>query len=155
MGKWSGSDGRVPLNGAFSQSTVFRMGGGEGEECHSIWNSSILNCLCLGFTEELGLFAFGFTNLPDCLFGLQELSSSEKMSGRHKQGGKARAKAKTHSSCARLQSPMGRMRRLLQKGNYAERIGTGAPMYLAAVLEKNCQVKLSTSRLETTSRRTY
>ncbi|KAG9344904.1 hypothetical protein JZ751_010595 [Albula glossodonta] len=48
------------------------------------------------------------------------------MSGRGKTGGKARAKAKTRSSRAGLQFPV---------GNYAERVGAGAPVYLAAVLE--------------------
>ncbi|KAK2827926.1 hypothetical protein Q5P01_018960 [Channa striata] len=49
--------------------------------------------------------------------------------------GKARAKAKTRSSRAGLQFPVGRVHRLLRKGNYAERVGAGAPVYLAAVLE--------------------
>ncbi|KAL8574414.1 Histone H2A [Nucella lapillus] len=31
--------------------------------------------------------------------------------------------------------PVGRIHRLLRKGNYAERVGAGAPVYLAAVLE--------------------
>ncbi|XP_073501960.1 histone H2A type 1-like [Phyllobates terribilis] len=57
------------------------------------------------------------------------------MSGRVKQGGKVRAKAKTRSSRAGLQFPVGRVHRLLRKGNYAERVGAGAPVYLAAVLE--------------------
>ncbi|XP_053151977.1 histone H2A-like [Hemicordylus capensis] len=57
------------------------------------------------------------------------------MSGRGKTGGKARAKAKSRSSRAGLQFPVGRVHRLLRKGNYAERIGCGAPVYLAAVLE--------------------
>ncbi|XP_056152549.1 histone H2A-like [Lampris incognitus] len=57
------------------------------------------------------------------------------MSGRGKQGGKARAKSKTRSSRAGLQFPVGRVHRLLRKGNYAERVGAGAPVYLAAVLE--------------------
>ena len=30
---------------------------------------------------------------------------------------------------------MGRIHRLLRKGNYAQRVGAGAPVYLAAVLE--------------------
>uniref|UniRef100_A0A4W5R1N2 Histone H2A n=1 Tax=Hucho hucho TaxID=62062 RepID=A0A4W5R1N2_9TELE len=55
--------------------------------------------------------------------------------GRGKTGGKARAKAKTRSSCAGLQFPVGRVHRLLRKGNYAEHVGAGAPVYLAAVLE--------------------
>ena len=58
-----------------------------------------------------------------------------KMSGRGKTGGKARAKVKTCSSRAGLQFPVGRVHRLLRKGNYAQRVGAGAPVYLAAVLE--------------------
>ncbi|XP_078024450.1 histone H2A-like [Epinephelus lanceolatus] len=54
---------------------------------------------------------------------------------KRKTGGKARAKAKTRSSRAGLQFPVGRVHRLLRKGNYAERVGAGAPVYLAAVLE--------------------
>ncbi|XP_004693351.1 PREDICTED: histone H2A type 1-A [Condylura cristata] len=57
------------------------------------------------------------------------------MSGRGKQGAKAHAKAKSRSSRAGLQFPVGRIHRLLRKGNYAERIGAGTPVYLAAVLE--------------------
>uniref|UniRef100_A0A8C4S5I1 Histone H2A n=2 Tax=Erpetoichthys calabaricus TaxID=27687 RepID=A0A8C4S5I1_ERPCA len=57
------------------------------------------------------------------------------MSRRGKTGGKARAKAKTRSSQAGLQFPVGRVHRLLRTGNYAERVGAGAPVYLAAVLE--------------------
>ena len=44
------------------------------------------------------------------------------MSGCGKQGGKARAKAKTRSSRAGLQFPVGRVHRLLRKGNYSERV---------------------------------
>ncbi|XP_069751104.1 histone H2AX [Narcine bancroftii] len=59
-----------------------------------------------------------------------------KMSGRGKSSsGKVRAKAKTRSSRAGLQFPVGRVHRLLRKGNYADRVGAGAPVYLAAVLE--------------------
>ncbi|XP_038643321.1 histone H2A-beta, sperm-like [Scyliorhinus canicula] len=57
------------------------------------------------------------------------------MSGRGKTGGKARAKAKSRSSRAGLQFPVGRVHRHLRKGNYAQRVGAGAPVYLAAVLE--------------------
>lgn len=56
------------------------------------------------------------------------------MSGRGK-GGKTRVKAKSRSNRAGLQFPVGRVHRLLRKGNYAERVGAGAPVYLAAVLE--------------------
>ena len=56
------------------------------------------------------------------------------MSGRGK-GGKSRTKAKSRSSRAGLQFPVGRIHRLLRKGNYASRVGAGAPVYLAAALE--------------------
>ena len=56
------------------------------------------------------------------------------MSGRGK-GGKTRAKAKSKSSMAGLQFPVGRIHRLLRKGNYAKRVGPGAAVYLAAVME--------------------
>ena len=59
------------------------------------------------------------------------------MSGRGGKGGKAKTggKAKSRSSRAGLQFPVGRLHRLLRKGNYAQRVGGGAPVYLAAVLE--------------------
>ena len=56
------------------------------------------------------------------------------MSGRGKQGGRTRAKAKTRSSRAGLQFPVGRVHRLLRKGNYTAG-WAGAPVFLAAVLE--------------------
>ena len=56
------------------------------------------------------------------------------MSGRGK-GSKTNSKPKSRSSRAGLQFPVGRMHRLLKKGHYAERVGAGAPVYLAAVLE--------------------
>ena len=57
------------------------------------------------------------------------------MSGRGK-GGKVRVpRGKSRSTRAGLQFPVGRIHRLLKRGNYAERIGGGAPVYLAAVME--------------------
>merc|ERR1712202_7820 len=56
------------------------------------------------------------------------------MSGRGK-GGKKKGKATSKSSRAGLQFPVGRIHRLLRKGNYAKRIGAGGPVYLAAVME--------------------
>ena len=55
------------------------------------------------------------------------------MSGRGK--GKSSKKQVTRSAKAGLQVPVGRIARYLKKGKYAERIGAGAPVYLAAVLE--------------------
>ena len=56
------------------------------------------------------------------------------MSGRGK-AGKAKGKSKTRSTRAGLQFPVGRVHRFLRKGNYAQRVGAGAPVYMAAVLE--------------------
>lgn len=43
--------------------------------------------------------------------------------------------AQSRSSRAGLQFPVGRIARYLKVGKYAERVGAGAPVYLAAVLE--------------------
>ncbi|XP_076274833.1 histone H2A-like [Rhynchophorus ferrugineus] len=56
------------------------------------------------------------------------------MSGRGK-GGKVKGKAKPRSNRAGLLFPVDRIHRLLRKGNYAERAGAGALVYLAAVVE--------------------
>eukprot|EP01040_Poterioochromonas_malhamensis_P010986 gene10986-11973_t len=53
-------------------------------------------------------------------------------------GGRGKAKdtkSSTKSFKAGLQFPVARIRRYLQKGKYASRIGTGAAVYLTAVLE--------------------
>jgi len=81
---------------------------------------------------------------------------SGKGSGKAKSGGKASgessSKSQSRSAKAGLQFPVGRVHRLLKKGNYAQRVGAGAPgkftldplrrfnssrllVYLAAVLE--------------------
>ena len=46
-----------------------------------------------------------------------------------------KSKSQSRSSRAGLQFPVGRIHRHLRKGNYAQRVGAGAPVYLAAVLE--------------------
>merc|ERR1712230_241021 len=70
-------------------------------------------------------------NLPNPTFNLANMSGK---------GGKAGAadaskNQQSRSSKAGLQFPVGRIHRMLRKGNYAQRIGAGAPVYLAAVLE--------------------
>ena len=58
------------------------------------------------------------------------------MAGRGKSlGSAAPKKATSRSSKAGLQFPVGRIARFLKAGKYAERVGAGAPVYLAAVLE--------------------
>jgi histone H2A len=52
--------------------------------------------------------------------------------------GKGTGKAVSKSAKAGLQFPVGRMSRFLKKGKYATRVGAGAPVYLAAILEYLC-----------------
>ena len=65
------------------------------------------------------------------------------MSSGGKSGGKAgdaSSKAQSRSAKAGLQFPVGRIHRLLRKGNYAQRVGAGAPgMYpcCASLLHSN------------------
>ena len=59
------------------------------------------------------------------------------MAGKGKGGrGKSKGgKSQSRSSRAGLQFPVGRVSRYLRKGRYAPRVGGGAPVYMAAVLE--------------------
>ena len=49
--------------------------------------------------------------------------------------GKDGKKSTTKSAKAGLQFPVGRIGRFLKKGKYATRVGAGAPVYLASILE--------------------
>ena len=58
-------------------------------------------------------------------------------------GGRGKGKSSasrpvSRSSKAGLQFPVGRIGRYLRQGKYATRMGAGAPVYLAAVLEYLC-----------------
>merc|ERR1711865_1021777 len=60
------------------------------------------------------------------------------MPGKAGRGGKGKASASrpvSRSAKAGLQFPVGRIARFLRAGRHAERVGAGAPVYLAAVLE--------------------
>merc|ERR1712000_50830 len=59
------------------------------------------------------------------------VASGKKTAGRGKKAGGPT----TRSARAGLQFPVGRIHRQLREGRYGERIGNGAPVYLAAVLE--------------------
>ena len=61
------------------------------------------------------------------------------MSGKGKGGrGKKKSKSTSRSAKAGLQFPVGRVARYLRQGRVAARIGAGAPVYMAAVLEYLC-----------------
>ena len=57
------------------------------------------------------------------------------MSGGKGKAGSSEKASTSRSSKAGLTFPVGRVHRLLRKGNYAQRIGSGAPVYLTSVLE--------------------
>ena len=60
------------------------------------------------------------------------------MSARGRGKGKGKGKKKgqmSRSQRAGLQFPVGRMARYMRQGGYAKRVGGGAPVYLASVLE--------------------
>ncbi|CAM8879137.1 unnamed protein product [Rhodiola kirilowii] len=59
----------------------------------------------------------------------------EKKGAGGRKGGGSRKASVTRSAKAGLQFPVGRIGRFLKKGRYAQRVGSGAPVYLAAVLE--------------------
>ncbi|GFP98352.1 histone h2a, partial [Phtheirospermum japonicum] len=52
-----------------------------------------------------------------------------------RKGGGPKKKPVSRSVKAGLQFPVGRIGRFLKKGRYAQRVGSGAPVYMAAVLE--------------------
>ena len=54
---------------------------------------------------------------------------------RGKGKGKVSGKSNSKSARAGLQFPVARVGRYLKKGNYTQRLGSGAPVYMAAVLE--------------------
>ena len=60
-------------------------------------------------------------------------TTSAKKGGRGEK--KKSSESHTRSFRAGLQFPVGRVHRHLREGRYAERVGAGAPVYLAAVLE--------------------
>mmetsp|Transcript_12217 Transcript_12217/g.28313 ORF Transcript_12217/g.28313 Transcript_12217/m.28313 type:complete len:140 (+) Transcript_12217:45-464(+) len=62
---------------------------------------------------------------------------NEKGKGKGGRGGEKKASTSS-SSKAGLQFPVGRIGRYLRQGKFATRMGAGAPVYLAAVLEYLC-----------------
>ena len=73
---------------------------------------------------------------------MQEFRHKSKsiMSGKGKgKGGRGKSgKSESRSSKAGLNFPVGRVARYLRNGRYAPRVGAGAPVYMAAVMEYLC-----------------
>ena len=66
--------------------------------------------------------------------GTKAVTKYTSNAGKGGRGG-SKKKATSRSAKAGLQSPVGRVHRHLKSGKYSSRIGAGAPVYLAAVLE--------------------
>lgn len=76
------------------------------------------------------------SGVPVFLTGLMEYLAVEMFEFTARDNKKSRIiPRRSRSVRAGLQFPVGRIHRLLRKGNYGDRIGSGAPVYLAAVLE--------------------
>ena len=75
--------------------------------------------------------SYSLTRLPKAISNILNSFVRNSSSNTTKSG----VKSKTRSSRAGLQFPVGRVHRFLRKGNYAQRVGAGAPVYLAAVME--------------------
>ena len=58
--------------------------------------------------------------------------------GKGKGKGKGRGKSTSRSARAGLTFPVGRVARFMRKGTYCTRLGAGAPVYVAAVMEYIC-----------------
>ena len=67
------------------------------------------------------------------------MSAKASMGAKGGKGGRGKTaggkKSSSRSSKAGLQFPVGRVGRYLKKGRYAARVGGGAPVYLAAIME--------------------
>ena len=63
-----------------------------------------------------------------------EIQNFKNIKGK-KRGKKVGGKSTSRSAKAGLQFPVGRMARYLRQGGFAKRVGAGAPVYMAAVLE--------------------
>ncbi|KAJ0908700.1 putative transcription factor Hap3/NF-YB family [Helianthus annuus] len=78
---------------------------------------------------------FSFPSVYFHLSHFQRLQWSPKRVPVAERAGGPKKKPVSRSVKAGLQFPVGRLGRYLKKGRYAKRVGTGAPVYLAAVLE--------------------
>ena len=67
------------------------------------------------------------TTTSDFIFNMSGKVSGKSKSGKAAIGGDAASKSQSRSAKAGLQFPVGRVHRLLKKGNYAQRVGAGAP----------------------------
>ncbi|XWS53164.1 hypothetical protein CRYUN_Cryun11dG0134200 [Craigia yunnanensis] len=82
----------------------------------------------------LKLSEFHFLKHPG-RFEAMDAGGKIKKGAAGRKGGGPKKKPVSRSVKAGLQFPVGRIGRYLKKGRYSQRVGTGAPVYMAAVLE--------------------
>lgn len=92
--------------------------------------------VCSGFASICGLCCFERILISVAVIFVPVLavwSSCNKV--KMSRGRTVGKKAVSRSTKAGLQFPVGRIARLIKAGKFATRVGAGAPVYLAAVLE--------------------
>jgi histone H2A len=92
------------------------------------------SCNCRGAVTGEDEDAFSFLETSNSKSISSTLAFTHSCTGKGK-GGRGDKKSTTSSAKAGLQFPVGRIGRYLRQGKYATRMGAGAPVYLAAVLE--------------------
>merc|ERR1711904_379321 len=66
------------------------------------------------------------------------INYSKMARGKGKGKGKGRSRATSRSARAGITFPVGRVARYMRNGRYTTRVGAGAPVYVAAVMEYLC-----------------
>jgi len=90
--------------------------------------------LILSLTQGLPYTLHSWENQPNCWHLVQKLQYQQREVIAMARGA-TRRKGVSKSDRAGLQFPVSRLARYLKKGKYAARVGAGAPVYMAAVLE--------------------
>jgi histone H2A len=71
-------------------------------------------------------YTFG-VRLKTCVDCIRVTGKAGKSSSGGKASGEGKSQSQSRSAKAGLQFPVGRVHRLLKRGNYAQRVGAGAP----------------------------
>ena len=96
-----------------------------------VYHNGMFSLSFISFTFVLTwlFFSLAKVRIPNFTAVDEIRNGSAGKSGKSSSGGKAGSDGKTQSRSAKagLQFPVGRVHRLLKRGNYAQRVGAGAP----------------------------